>query len=142
MKIKQLQQPTGNTCVCTSIAMVTASDLTFVIEKFHDDYMSGKIDEFDILKQLGSYFIRQGDHNIVKGRIYIASVSSLNILGKTHSIVIDASGDRIVIFDPAKGKLDKKYYVWKDPESADEIELGGWSLVAEIIWTDEEKNDG
>ena len=45
------------------------------------------------------------------GELYLIGVSSLNIEGGGHQIIVDARDGTVKVFDPAKGREGSQYYI-------------------------------
>lgn len=137
--IRQIQhqtQPTGNTCVCTCIAMLTGKPAQEVVDKWHDLYYSHHEPLMDILEEEGlrvECHYSAGSPRILPGKLYMLTVPSLNVEGSLHQVLVDWRDEAVgpVCLDPAKGLPDRKYYTLSEDEWDDVTEarlLTSWVL--------------
>lgn len=104
-------QPTPDTCGCASLAMVLDMDVNILVDQIHHDYISGELWFDEVLDGMCvEYKYMFPNCNTMRlGKVYIASVPSLNIPDSTHAIVIDARKE-FRILDPNKGREGVKFY--------------------------------
>jgi hypothetical protein len=135
MRIKQQQQPTGNTCTATCLAMITGIPVLDVIEEFHHGYVKWKVQPTDYLTEKNVPFkILPSMDRPQMGKLYLGTVPSLNLEAILHHVLIDLRDNDCVVYDPNKGKKGKKYYVgWHTSKEGDmEVTLKGYVLDLEI----------
>lgn len=128
-QIVHQQQPTGNSCSATCLAMLLGVPVDKVMADFHEDYCKGLIKPFQyLISNLRIDNVRRcySDDQLDKPEgIYLVAVPSLNLTATIHNIVFDVRNDGLVIFDPNdglvifdpnKGKPGKKYYTYDESE--------------------------
>lgn len=111
--IKHKTQPTMMSCIATCLAMLLDKDPKEVDEEFSLEYIRGHIDVASYLYRQGIFaqpHVTAGIHQIRPGRLYLATVPSLQIPGLFHQIIIDARFDNVTVYDPCKGLEGKQYY--------------------------------
>ncbi|WOD12790.1 hypothetical protein RPW65_08100 [Pseudomonas sp. NyZ704] len=128
------QQPTPDTCTCTSIAMICGMPAGEVIRRFHEGYMTRMFGFGRILDDLGiPYRAYQSDedHVIDDAGAYLLTVPSLNIPGFLHHLVVemDEEGEWVVL-DPVIGREGKRFYTASLPRSEAELMLAGYQIDA------------
>jgi len=131
------QKQTQLDCVCTCMAMLCGLPRRELVKRYHKRYLiDSEINISDILWELNISFreCRQ-EENIKPGKLYVASVPSLNIVTRLHLILVDwriKSG--LKIFDPNRGVSGRKYYVLHDnPRFKNQVTLGGYHTEYEIL---------
>lgn len=148
-KIKHVQQKTINSCVSACFAMLSDGDQDVIYEDFHAAYManpSGRTVS-SYLAELGiNYRPMTCEENLDlrQGMVYLASVPSCNGVASFHQVIIDCTGVRPVVLDPAKGtefgsRGPSRYYVWQKHSvelegqyEENEYPLFSWVLDYEI----------
>ena len=75
------------------------------------------------------------DISLYRDKIYMVTVPSLNIEGGTHCIIVTTFKGKEVVFDPQKGRKNKKFYS-NDWEG---ITLKSWCGITECIRVNNEK---
>jgi len=134
--ITHQQQPTADTCTCTSIAMICGMPAGEVIRRFHDDYLARMFGFGSILDDLCiPYRAYQSDedHVIDEPGAYLLTVPSLNIPGFLHHLVVEMDeDDEWVVLDPVMGREGKRYYKASPPRSESELMLAGYQIDAFI----------
>lgn len=114
-EIIHVTQFTDNSCVSACIAMVTGISEKEVFDEFHDAYMKGSMRLCDYLEKHSVPFeVKTIRDHIRPDTVYLLSVPSLNIRAGMHQVVFDTRGCDNVIYDPAKGREGKYYYVYGD----------------------------
>lgn len=122
-------QPTHNTCASTCLAMLLDVPAKEVIDEFHSMYFTGEYTVRQYLKEKGvvadRLYTDGDDQALWDGHIYLVTVPSLNIQAGTHYIIIDCRDDDAnpIIYDPAKGREGKKYYITRFEQPANEFEV-------------------
>lgn len=116
-KIVHQQQLTDTSCVPASISMLTGlyqyipfpqKDIIAQMEAHHDS--SGSLhSEFRQWVRMGYYPYLTQFNELRHGKVYLATVPSLNKVAGNHRIIIDMTDD-MVIFDPNEGRENKLYY--------------------------------
>jgi len=119
--INHLQQPTGDTCESTCIAMVTGIPLDQVVKEFHDHYCTGKLEPAKYLMRFKIHprLCKTTERYPQWDKVYIVTVPSLNTKGLNHSIVWDLRDDETPIYDPCKGRKGAHYYTNNALEAAE-----------------------
>lgn len=85
-----------------------------------------------MLNCLGIKYKKCYNNTVSPGKIYLATVPSLNIPGYFHQIIIDTR-ENIQIFDPNRGVSGRNYYVTKaSPSARKQIKLHSWILDYEV----------
>lgn len=119
----QRQQPDGQTCMATCLAMLLDMDTAECVARYHDKLYSQDfwfddiLDEHNIPYEYG----HPARGKLYQGHVYLATVPSLNNAGGTHQIVIDYSHDEYVVLDPNIGRDVKEY-------AEDGFNLLGWCI--------------
>jgi len=111
--IKFVQQPTSKTCVHACLAMVTGQPVQDIVLRFGDRGI-GAEEEVAFLTENGLLPVpmnRYAKNYFSETGLYLITAPSLNLLGKTHRlvVVIDNNWD-FTILDPNAGRKGKKYY--------------------------------
>lgn len=112
-RIHHQTQPTASSCIATCLAMLINRDSSHVNDEFTKDYISGHI---DVPVYLGRYGIlckpqlAAGIHQLTTGKLYLATVPSLQLAGMFHQVIIDTRDGEIKVLDPAKGFNKKVQY--------------------------------
>lgn len=133
MKRIKHQKQGDRQCVCTCIAMIAGIKKNTVVKRHHVKYMSNNNYGIDkILEDFGIGYNTCDGNYLHKGKVYLATVPSLNMLGYFHQIIID-NRDGIQVFDPNRGVPGKNYYVTKvSPTSRKQILLRSWIIDYEV----------
>lgn len=138
MRLTQLTQPTKYSCVTTSLAMLLGHDSPDgVVARFHPEFWSGRMDVYAIMDALGIKWSRpqrKNNSRLQKNKTYLVSVPSLNIPGGMHQVVFQVLNDwNIVVFDPAKGRVGRKFYQSTHLElTHNSVYPVSWDVDAEI----------
>lgn len=112
-RITHKTQLTVMSCIATCLAMLLDKDPKQVDDEFTTDYIRGFTDVSNYLYKHGIFaqpHITAGIHQIRPGRLYLATVPSLQLPGLFHQIIIDARFDGVTVYDPCKGLEGKQYY--------------------------------
>lgn len=112
-RITHKTQPTMMSCMAACLAMLLDRDVEEVDNEFSLDYVRGYIDVATYLYRQGIFaqpHITAGMHQIYPGRLYLATVPSLQLPGLFHQIIIDARFGDVKVYDPCKGLQGKQYY--------------------------------
>ena len=129
MILRQLQQPDGQTCMATCLAMITGMDLAECLARYHDKLYSQDfwfddiLDELDIAYEYGHPARRR----LHQGFVYLVTVPSLNNAGGMHQMVIDYRDEEMLVLDPNIGREGVREY------AQDGFNLLGWHI--DIILT-------
>lgn len=102
--ITPTQQPTPRTCAHTCLAMVTGANVDDLIARFGDRPL-GFSEEASVLIEHGIFPVKAtGNHHefAIEG-VYLVSTPSLNLPGKLHMVVVEASADGYIVHDPNTG---------------------------------------
>lgn len=111
--IKHKTQKSIMSCIPTCLAMLLDKDPEQVYDEFTKDYIHGFTDVSTYLHKHGVFaqpHITAGMHQIRPGRLYLATVPSLQLPGLFHQIIIDARFGDVKVYDPCKGLQGKQYY--------------------------------
>ena len=131
-RIKHQTQPTSMSCIATCMAMLVDRPAHFVDQEFSLDYMSGVRDVPMFLAEYGSRcipWLSAGIHQFTEGKLYLATVPSLQLPGLFHQIIIDTRFGELEVYDPTKGYDGKLHYV-ASPDTEDKT---AWPLRSFII---------
>lgn len=138
--IKFVQQPTPDSCTSACLAMLTGISVDTVIGEFHHKWKSSATNcnpmtyladnDFDCLVNHDPF-----NHRVKWGSVYLVTVSSLNIEGGLHHIVLDMRGNEEIVLDPNMGRSGKKYYTgWtQKSESTLAVQLSSWMVDLEFF---------
>jgi len=109
--VKPLQQPTPRTCTHTCLAMVTGESIESLIERFGDRGL-GFAEEACVLIEHGIFPVNAtgSPHEFAFEGVYLVSTPSLNLPGKLHMVVVEASPEGYVVHDPNTGLEGVKAY--------------------------------
>lgn len=118
-------QPTGDTCVCTCLAMLFGRPATEVIETYHHSYYREQILDVDDILRIESYVFTHElagrVQTLLPGAVFMLTVPSLNIKGGLHQILVDyRDPERPQALDPAKGYPGRMYYTIDSIEADEE----------------------
>ncbi|HEF0026997.1 TPA: hypothetical protein R8G57_001495 [Citrobacter freundii] len=133
MKQIKHQKQGDRDCVCTCIAMIAGIKKRIIRNRYHDRYMNEhNFKEDKILDDLGIKYTTCNNSTVIKGKVYLATVPSINMLGYFHQVIIDAR-ESMQVFDPNRGVKGRNYYVTKvSPTSSKQIKMHSWILDYEI----------
>ena len=111
-----VQQPDNLTCTVACVAMIAGvsfDDALFAhIDLGKPPYAENE--SMIALVRLGVFSRKQIDNQLIEGRLYMADVPSINVLGVMHAIVIDTRNkDSIKVYDPQQGKENIKHYTYE-----------------------------
>lgn len=112
-RITHKTQQSMMSCIPTCLAMLLDKDPKQVDDEFTTDYIRGFTDVSNYLYKHGVFaqpHITAGMHQIRPGRLYLATVPSLQLPGLFHQIIIDARFGNVTVYDPCKGLEGKQYY--------------------------------
>jgi len=116
-KIVHQQQLTDTSCVPCCMSMMTgffqgqAVEQRRIIDQMqeHGDSNGSLHAEFRQWVRMGYYPFLERWNEIRHGKIYLATVPSLNKVGGNHRIIVDMIED-MTIYDPNEGREDRLYY--------------------------------
>lgn len=111
IKVTPLQQPTPRTCCHTCLAMVTGEPVEALIERFGDRPL-GFAEEACVLIEHGIFPVDAtgSPHEFALEGVYLVSAPSLNLPGKLHMVVVEASVEGYIVHDPNAGREGVKAY--------------------------------
>lgn len=116
-------------CVSACLAMLLNEPVDKIHKEFNDKYHSYDIWPDDFLMGSGlkvSEVSMKHEAKLGEG-VYLVSVPSLNIVAGTHQIIFDYRGNKFKLYDPNKGRVNKKYYIFHNydntPLLENEVEL-------------------
>lgn len=122
-KIVHVQQPNGSACVVACCAMVSGRPYDEVRALAGKDAL-GSDEEDRLLVRLGILPRRSESQSLRHGRIWLATVPSLNKRATNHRIVIDTR-DGCDVYDPNEGRDGVDIYTLND--------LKSWTHLTEVI---------
>ena len=136
-KIEHQQQPNGDTCTSTCLAMVLGEPVQKTINEFHEKWMNRESDPAQYLTEKGIKFeIHRDpyDNCLAWGKLYLVTVASINVQGQFHHVLVDLryGEENTVVYDPNEGKLDRAYYVWHKREKLEQYPLRAWCIDMSI----------
>lgn len=108
-------QPTGSTCMSTSIANLLEVDAFEVIKDFHDKYTKHNIKASAYLSDFLKVERCYGEDDIQHGYIYLICVPAIypEIPGATHVVLADNRSGTLELIDPCEGR-GPFYYAGED----------------------------
>lgn len=111
IEVKPQQQPTPRTCAHTCLAMVTGASVEDLIERFGDRPL-GFPEEACVLIEHGIFPVNAtgSPHEFALEGVYLVSTPSLNLPGKLHMVVVEASPEGYVVHDPNTGREGVEAY--------------------------------
>ena len=111
IEVKLQQQPTPRTCAHTCLSMVTGVPVEDLIERFGDRGLAFP-EEACVLIENGIFPVNTtgSHHEFALEGVYLVSTPSLNLPGKLHMVVVEASADGYVVYDPNTGREGVKAY--------------------------------
>lgn len=115
LKVNFVQQPSSVTCVHACLAMVTGIPVESLVERFGDRGLA-----FDskatvlVENKIWPVNTTFRDHPFDTCGVYLVGTCSLNLPGKMHCVVVEASSDGYRVYDPNKGRQGKDFYVDDD----------------------------
>ena len=106
-------QPTSNSCVSATTAMILGEPVEEIIKELHIPYMADMYMLPEYLESKGLEIEVCSTYTRIDwGFVYTLSVPSLNIKANNHSIIFDCREvGNAKLFDPNKGKEGKLYYI-------------------------------
>jgi len=109
--VTPLQQPTPRTCAHTCLAMVTGESIEALIERFGDRGL-GFAEEACVLIENGIFPVNAtgSPHEFGLEGVYLVSTPSLNLPGKLHMVVVEASPEGYIVHDPNTGREGVEAY--------------------------------
>lgn len=130
-------QPCPVSCVSTCLAMIAGRPASEVIEQLHKPYREGDVTLREMLEFLAipyTAFYSLDCPPLADEGVYLCTAPSVNIVGGNHEILIEVTDDGYFVFDPVKGREDRKYYVARGKGEDDPlaIDLGGFVVDAFI----------
>lgn len=135
--MKHQTQPTTDSCVCACLAMLAGKPVKTVIEHYHEKIWSHLVSVEWCLEDLDIPFERRfyEGHSVYRGRVYLASVASLNCQGGLHQVLLDCRGEEMVVLDPAKGIPEKYHYAYQPEHGEDPlaVPLDSWLISHEVV---------
>lgn len=101
-KIDHITQPCSKSCQSACMSMLTGIPVEKIIDKHHENLISGNRRFHEISPQYGVHVSTPEDlENIYAGSIYVLIVSS-GLLTELHMIIVDArDAEDIRVYDPA-----------------------------------------
>lgn len=111
IEVKPQQQPTPRTCCHTCLAMVTSTRVEELIDRFGDRPL-GFSEEACVLVEHGIFPVDAtgSHHEFAFEGVYLVSTPSLNLPGKLHMVVVEASVDGYIVHDPNTGREGVEAY--------------------------------
>lgn len=112
MKLEHQMQPTGNTCMVTSVAVLIGMPVAEAVERYHEEMYNGRalwyddiLEEHDIPYEFG----HPKYPRLKTGNVYCVTVPSLN-QDCSHALIVDKRGPKMIVLDPNKGREGKLFY--------------------------------
>lgn len=119
------------------MAMLSGLSRREVVKRFHAKYFTDSgMNVSDILWELKiPYRECRQEESILIGKLYVASVPSINVETRLHLILADwRVSSELKIFDPNQGVRGRRYYVsQKNPRFKNQVTLGGYHAEYEIL---------
>jgi hypothetical protein len=112
ISVSFVQQPTPHSCVHACLSMITGIPVESLIERFGDNGLNWA-QEVTVLVENKIWPHRNidaGPHPFPLEGVYLATVPSLNIAGRSHRVVIDARSEGYTLYDPNKGRHGRSVY--------------------------------
>lgn len=112
ISVEQLQQPGATSCVLTCVAMVTGVPIETYIARFGEGPQSSEV-EISALIESGIFPMaipHGGPHPFPLAGVYLVSVPSLNLFGQLHRVVVEASRQTYLVYDPNAGRKSVQAY--------------------------------
>lgn len=132
-------QPTGSSCICACVAMLTGKPVEEVVDKYHVHFFNNQsITLRDILEE-EQFTVERGSESagdlLAPGHVYLLTVPSLNLVGLFHEIIVDyREAMDVKVFDPAQGRKGARFYTLdnahEDPKS---FILASWIIDYKIV---------
>lgn len=142
------QQPTPNTCTSACLAMILGVPVQDVIDVFHGAYVDGDTDASKFLNEAGiDHEIGNPFMKVNTAGLWLLCVPSLNIQAGNHNILYlmipaPESGEGFFyqyLFDPAKGREDRKYYKLPQDEDNNPLAVNLYGRCVDLVIRDWEK---
>ncbi len=114
--IQLVRQPTDVTCMQACLSMVTGVAIEDVIKETGGEGLYPSDEEAFLNKHLYGYWSPSTKGALMYGMYHLLTVPSLNLEACLHRIVAYAAPAdnpdecHLVLFDPNRGRQDKKYY--------------------------------
>lgn len=124
------QQDQPKNCASACVAMVLNRPIGEVTKDFQAGYDSGDILIHDYLQKHGVEAVPMSlADSPTPGFVYLISVPSLNVKGRSHQAIIDARVEEngFVLIDPNKGAGGKEWYV--NLAGGSELEPGEFQVI-------------
>lgn len=112
VEIRHVTQPTPNTCVHACLAMVTEEGLDGLIERFGDQGLGWR-EEATVLVEYKLFPVQmslQLPNPFGFRGVYLVTVASRNLPGKTHRVVAQQTGEDVLLFDPNDGRDSVEHF--------------------------------
>lgn len=112
IEVKHVQQPTPRACVHACLAMVTGEDVHSLLDRFGDHGLCWHEEATVLVEhQIWPTLVpAQQPHEFPRTGVYLVTVPSLNLRGKTHRVVVEADGQGYCLHDPNAGRDGVKAY--------------------------------
>lgn len=134
--ITLVTQTTPTNCVSACIAMIMDKPIDKVTAEFDQRYKSDfEISELDYFREndIDCEACFSTQRQLFKGFVYTLAVPSLNIDGGLHSIVCYCPHEgEPQLFDPNKGREERKHYVLADAQDPMTVKLSSYVPVVAI----------
>jgi hypothetical protein len=110
MEIKFVQQKCSKSCVVACTAMIINKPFDYVRNLVSNVPTKNSEMRKIILDHGFKILFEREFKELLTPGFYTCAVPSLNILARMHQIIIDYTGEKAIVYDPAKGLQGKKYY--------------------------------
>lgn len=133
--IPLVQQVDKHSCAAACISMLTGESIRDIIEIYDPKGIGmGTEDIVHALYQFNITYIRYATLQPVWYRCYIASLPSLNIPNRMHSVIVDLRNpDNPMVLDPNFQRTGVKSYTY-------ELAEGNWGDLIEVVFSDKDGN--
>lgn len=109
-------QPTSTSCTSACLAMIIGAPVAEVVDEFHDAYMRCEKEPHEFLAEKGIIVRRCFVGEAIEwDKVYLVAVPSINFETVMHNVVVDTRNDKVLVFDPAQGRPNRRYYAHIDP---------------------------
>lgn len=114
IEIKHVQQPTSQTCAHACLAMVTGLPVEHFMERFKEPELG--LNEETIAFIESHIYPRKTDpyNPYPHFGIYLVTTPSLNQVGRSHAIIVEAREDSWKVYDPNAGRPNMNVYTDDD----------------------------
>ncbi len=108
--INHITQPTDTSCTHAVLAMALGVDVLDVIKELGDPISNETAIAWLVRHDILPIPCDTNLHAFPLDGYYWVSVSSLNVLGTAHAVLVATTGDGFMVYDPNNGKKGKTFY--------------------------------